>query len=106
MRQLVLVRHTHNFSRLSVHPNFLLANDTRYGLGATIFSENVERAEKLAKKIDSGIVYINSVVVSDSRLPYGGVKDSGFGRECGAESIREFANIKSISAIKPEIAHA
>lgn len=74
-----------------------IANDTRYGLGATIFSGSVERALKLAERIDSGQVFINQPVKSDPRLPFGGIKKSGFGRELSHFGIREFVNVKTIS---------
>ena len=73
-----------------------VANDTEYGLGCVIVSSNLERAETLGKKIDSGFVFVNSVVRSDSRLPSGGIKGSGFGRECGEFGVHEFANIKTV----------
>lgn len=74
-----------------------LANDTPYGLGATIFTKNTVKAEKLAACIDSGCVFINSPVKSDPRLPFGGVKKSGYGRELSHYGIKEFVNIKTIS---------
>ena len=74
-----------------------LANDTPYGLGATIFTKNTAKAEKLAARIDSGCVFINSPVKSDPRLPFGGVKKSGYGRELSHYGIKEFVNIKTIS---------
>jgi len=73
-----------------------LANDTEYGLGASIFSKDTAKAEKISRHIEAGMVYINAIVVSDSRLPYGGVKNSGVGRECAEDGIKEFANIKPI----------
>jgi len=73
-----------------------VANDTEYGLGCVIVSENIERAEKVGQNIDSGFVFVNTVVRSDSRLPSGGVKGSGFGRECAEFGVYEFANIKTI----------
>jgi len=73
-----------------------LANQSRYGLGATIFSEDRDRAAYLARSIESGSVFINSMVRSDVRLPFGGVKKSGYGRELSGFGIREFVNIKTI----------
>ncbi|MDH4199873.1 MAG: NAD-dependent succinate-semialdehyde dehydrogenase [Spirochaetia bacterium] len=74
-----------------------LALDTPYGLGAALFSRDIERVEKIAKyKIMSGNVFINDYVKSDPRLPFGGVKASGFGRELSYFGIREFVNIKTI----------
>jgi succinate-semialdehyde dehydrogenase/glutarate-semialdehyde dehydrogenase len=74
-----------------------LALDTPYGLGAALFSKDIEHMEKLAKyKINAGSVFINDFVKSDPRLPFGGVKASGFGRELSEQGIFEFVNIKTI----------
>ena len=73
-----------------------VANDTVYGLGASIWSQDIERAQKIAAKIESGSVFINGMVKSDPRLPFGGIKLSGYGRELSEVGIREFVNIKSI----------
>jgi succinate-semialdehyde dehydrogenase / glutarate-semialdehyde dehydrogenase len=73
-----------------------LANDTPYGLGASIWSRDFERAEELSKRIEAGMIFINGIVKSDPRLPFGGVKDSGFGRELSYHGIREFVNAKTV----------
>lgn len=73
-----------------------VANDTRFGLGASIYTQNIERAKNLVPKITSGAVFINGLVKSDPRLPFGGVKKSGFGRELSAEGIRAFCNVKTV----------
>lgn len=73
-----------------------MANDSEYGLGASIWTKNSELAEKMAGEIESGFVSINGMVKSDPRLPFGGVKKSGFGRELGSYGIKEFVNIKSV----------
>lgn len=73
------------------------ANNTEFGLGASIWSEDREKALRLAGEIESGVVAINSLVKSDPRLPFGGVKKSGIGRELSKFGLYEFMNIKSIS---------
>lgn len=73
-----------------------LANDTEFGLGATIFSGNVENATAIARKIQAGAVFINGQVASDPRLPFGGIKRSGYGRELSSYGIREFVNMKTL----------
>jgi len=73
-----------------------LANNSQYGLGASIWTEDLDKAEKLSKMIRSGMVTVNNVVISDPRVPFGGVKNSGFGRELSRFSMLEFVNIKSI----------
>ncbi len=73
-----------------------LANRSAFGLGAAIFTRDVERALALAARIEAGSVFINNLVQSDPRLPFGGVKASGYGRELGVFGIREFVNIKTV----------
>jgi len=73
-----------------------VANDTRFGLGASIWSRDTKRAEEIAKRIESGAVFINSIVKSDPRVPFGGIKKSGYGRELSHYGIREFTNIKTV----------
>ena len=73
-----------------------LANDSQYGLGASIWTEDLDKAERLSRMIRSGIVSVNNVVISDPRVPFGGVKKSGFGRELSRYGMLEFVNIKSV----------
>lgn len=74
----------------------MLANRSEYGLGASIWTKNPKRAEKLVPLIESGNVFVNKTVASDPRLPFGGIKKSGFGRELGVFGIREFTNVKTV----------
>ena len=73
-----------------------LANDIEFGLGASIWTEDLKKAEKLSRQIESGIVSVNNVVISDPRIPFGGIKHSGFGRELSRYGMLEFVNIKSV----------
>ncbi|MFN2336689.1 MAG: NAD-dependent succinate-semialdehyde dehydrogenase [Bacteroidales bacterium] len=78
-----------------------MANDTPYGLGAAIWTTDVRLATDLAHEIDTGTVAINGFVKSEPGLPFGGVKESGYGRELAVEGLREFLNIKTISIFEP-----
>lgn len=74
-----------------------IANDTEFGLGASIWSRDRERALRMANELEAGVVAVNSLIKSDPRLPFGGVKKSGIGRELSRFGLYEFMNIKSIS---------
>lgn len=73
-----------------------LANQTPFGLGAALWTKDIEKAARLAPLIESGNVFINAMVRSDARLPFGGIKQSGYGRELSEEGVHEFMNIKTV----------
>ncbi|QCW99462.1 NAD-dependent succinate-semialdehyde dehydrogenase [Aggregatimonas sangjinii] len=73
-----------------------LANNSQYGLGSGVITGNTERGEKVALQLEAGSSFVNKLVVSDPRLPFGGIKNSGYGRELSGYGIREFVNTKSV----------
>lgn len=73
-----------------------IANDTRYGLGASIFTLDKKKAKRIIPQIEAGNVFVNGMVKSDPRAPFGGIKKSGYGRELGTYGIKEFTNIKNV----------
>jgi succinate-semialdehyde dehydrogenase/glutarate-semialdehyde dehydrogenase len=74
-----------------------MANDARFGLGSGVLTRDLARGERMATvELEAGMSFVNANVSSDPRLPFGGIKDSGYGRECSYFGIREFVNIKSV----------
>jgi succinate-semialdehyde dehydrogenase/glutarate-semialdehyde dehydrogenase len=73
------------------------ANDSIFGLGAAVFTRDVERGEHIAaKELEAGCCFVNDFVKSDPRLPFGGIKESGYGRELSHYGVKEFMNIKTV----------
>ncbi len=73
-----------------------IANDSIFGLGAAVFTRDLARGERVARQLEAGCTFVNALVASDPRLPFGGVKESGYGRELGTYGIKEFVNIKTV----------
>jgi succinate-semialdehyde dehydrogenase/glutarate-semialdehyde dehydrogenase len=73
-----------------------VANRSRFGLGASVWTTNMERANRIASGIESGMVFVNSMTRSDPRIPFGGIKASGYGRELCVQGIRSFTNLKMV----------
>lgn len=78
------------------HEAIAVANGTEFGLGAALWTSDLQRAQHLTRAIDAGAVFINGMVASDPRLPFGGSKQSGYGRELGRLGLHEFCNIKTV----------
>jgi succinate-semialdehyde dehydrogenase/glutarate-semialdehyde dehydrogenase len=79
-----------------------LANDSDFGLGGSVFTQNIERGHRVASRVDTGMMFINNISWSDAELPFGGIKDSGYGRELGEMGIQQFVNKKLVRYAKVE----
>lgn len=73
-----------------------MANDSAYGLGAAVFTKDIERAHRVASEIEAGMVWINSSQDSEPQVPFGGVKQSGIGRELGEAGLEAYSNVKAV----------
>jgi len=73
-----------------------IANDTIFGLGSAVFTRDLARGDRVARQLAAGSAFVNSAVASDPRLPFGGIKQSGYGRELGSFGIKEFVNVKTV----------
>jgi succinate-semialdehyde dehydrogenase/glutarate-semialdehyde dehydrogenase len=73
-----------------------LANDSDFGLGGSVFTKDIARGKRVASRVETGMMFINNISWSDAELPFGGIKDSGYGRELGNMGIQEFVNKKLV----------
>jgi succinate-semialdehyde dehydrogenase / glutarate-semialdehyde dehydrogenase len=73
-----------------------LANDSDFGLGGSVYTKDIARGKRVASRVDTGMMFINNIDWSDAELPFGGIKDSGYGRELGNMGIQEFVNKKLV----------
>jgi succinate-semialdehyde dehydrogenase/glutarate-semialdehyde dehydrogenase len=73
-----------------------LSNQSNFGLGVSVFTQDIDKIKRKISAFNEGAVFINEMVKSDPRLPFGGIKNSGYGRELGEEGLKEFVNIKTV----------
>src|SRR5580693_3842578 len=79
-----------------------LANDSDFGLGGSVFTKDIARGQRVASRVETGMMFINNISWSDAELPFGGIKDSGYGRELGDMGIQQFVNKKLVRYVKAE----
>ena len=79
-----------------------LANDSDFGLGGSVFTKDIARGKRVASRVETGMMFINNISWSDAELPFGGIKDSGYGRELGDMGIQQFVNKKLVRYVAAE----
>ena len=79
-----------------------LANDSDFGLGGSVFTKDIARGKRVASRVETGMMFINNISWSDAELPFGGIKNSGYGRELGDMGIQEFVNKKLVRYVAAE----